>query len=104
MMKKLMRSQDEAAISLDALSDELCAALLDWGMYLYGLGQHVVADIEEIKCDGRLIILNDQSRWEIDSVDADIADMWTCLDKVVVIDDRMYKLDESESVEVSHEL
>jgi len=70
---------------------------------MYQLGQHVVADIEEVKYDGRLIILDDGSRWEVESFDSSTADMWGAMDKVVVIDDEMYKLEDLEKVSVTQE-
>lgn len=78
-------------------------ALAAWGMRMFQLGQYVVANIEEVKYDGRLIVLDDGSRWEVDSFDSSTADMWCFLDRVVVIDDEMYKLDETEKVSVSQE-
>jgi hypothetical protein len=62
-----------------------------------------VADIEEVKYDGRLIILDDGSRWEVESFDSSTADMWGAMDKVVVIDDEMYKLEDLEKVSVTQE-
>ena len=72
-------------------------------MRMFSLGQHVVADIEDIKYDGRLVILDDGTRWEVDALDAVTADMWSPMDKVVVIDDEMFKLDEFEKVAVQQD-
>ncbi len=63
---------------------------------MYGLGQHIVADIQDTKYDGRLIILDDGTRWKVDRTDATATELWNYLDKVVVIDDEMFKLDDSE--------
>lgn len=75
-------------------------ALADWGMYSYGLGQHRDSTIDSIKFDGRLIILEDGSKWEVDSSDAYTADNWTPGDRVVVIDNEMFLLEDADKVEV----
>ncbi len=75
-------------------------ALVDWSMYSYGLGQHRDSTIDSIKFDGRLIILEDGSKWEVDSSDAYTADSWTPGDRVVVIDDVMFLIENAEKVDV----
>ena len=60
-------------------------------------------DIDEVKYDGRLVILEDGSCWEVDAIDASTADLWGALTKVAVIDDVMYNLDSAEHVDVTEE-
>ena len=67
---------------------------------MYSLGEHKVADIYEIKYEGRLIILDDETQWEVDSLDSSTSEMWDSFDKIVVIDDEMFKLDGNEKVSV----
>ncbi len=43
---------------------------------------------------------DDGTRWEVDDIDTGTAEFWDTGDRVVVVDDRMYRLDESESVAV----
>lgn len=102
-LREIMRPHDAAAIGLDAMPEDKQRTILEWGLHMYGLGQYRVGDIDEIKYDGRVVILDDGSRWEVGSADAEIADVWSPGEKVVVIDDTMYKLDESECVEVTEE-
>jgi hypothetical protein len=102
-LEQLMSSEELQATGSILLIAEQQEALVDWGMRMYQLGQHVVADIEEVKYDGRLIILDDGSRWEVESFDSSTADMWGAMDKVVVIDDEMYKLEDLEKVSVTQE-
>lgn len=102
-LQQLMTPEELKATGSVSLTAEQQEALLRWGMRMYQLGQHVVADIEEIKYDGRLIILDDGSRWEVDSFDSSTAEMWGPMEKVVVIDDEMYKLDDLEKVSVTQE-
>ena len=90
-------------IGVRSLTDAQKQALLSWGPRMYRLGQNTVGDIETIKYDGRLIILDDGSRWEVDSLDADTASYWSELDKVVVIDDVMYRIEDSEQVSVQQD-
>jgi hypothetical protein len=102
-LEQLMSSEELQATGSILLTAEQQEALVYWGMRMYQLGQHVVADIEEVKYDGRLIILDDGSRWEVESFDSSTADMWGAMDKVVVIDDEMYKLEDLEKVSVTQE-
>ena len=69
----------------------------------YGLGQHVVSEIDKVKYDGRLIVLEDGSRWEVSSGDVDEAESWDPLDKVVVIDDEMYNIEHAPKISVEEE-
>jgi hypothetical protein len=103
ILEQLMSLEELTATGSISLTAEQQEALLSWRMRMYQLGQHVVADIEEIKYDGRLIILDDGSRWEVDSFDSSTAEMWGPMEKVVIIDDEMYKLDDLEKVSVTQE-
>lgn len=102
-LEQLMSAEELHATGSISLTAEQQEALLNWGMRMYQLGQHVVAEIEEVKYDGRLIILDDGSRWEVESFDASTAEMWSPMEKVVVIDDEMYKLEDLEKVLVTQD-
>ena len=100
---KMMTPDEILDIGVELMTDDQRQALAEWGLRMYRVGQHIVADIEDIKYDGRLIVLDDGTRWEVDAVDAITADMWLTSDKVVVIDSEMFKLDELEKVSVQQE-
>ena len=85
------------------MTEEQRLVLSDWGMRMFTLGQYVVADIDDIKYDGRLVILDDGTRWEVDAIDSSTAEMWSPMDKVVVIDDEMFKLADMEKVAVQQD-
>lgn len=70
---------------------------------MYGLGRHALGQIDDLKYDGRLVILDDGSRWEVDSVDASTSQFWNLFDQVVVIDGKMYNIEDAESVDVQEE-
>ena len=57
--------------------------------------------IEKIKYDGKLIILDDGSKYESD--DEYTSDNWSDGDKVLVVDEEMYKLDDLEKVGVKED-
>lgn len=99
-IEKLMRPDEIQRLGVDAMDEKQRQTLADWGMRMFTLGQHVVANIDDIKYDGRLIILDDGTRWEVDSIDASTAEMWSETDKVVVIDDEMFRLDDLEKIAV----
>jgi hypothetical protein len=102
-IEKIMRPDEILQIGADDMTKSQIQGLVSWGLRMFGMGQHTVASIEDIKYEGRLVILDDGSRWEVDSVDVGTSELWSHLDKVVVIDDEMYKLDEGDMVRVSRE-
>jgi hypothetical protein len=59
-------------------------------------------DIDEIRADGHLVVLSDGSMWEVSSIDAPTADLWSPVDDVIIYDGHMYHIDETECVEVEH--
>ncbi|MEE6288797.1 hypothetical protein V2J52_14175 [Georgenia sp. MJ173] len=87
----------------DKLSEAEQDQLGRYALYNYGLGKHTQADIESVKYGGRLVTLDDGSRWEVDSLDEYTAERWGYLTKVVVIDDKMYNLDDAEAISVTEE-
>ena len=99
-IEKLMRPDEIQRLGVDSMTEKQKQTLADWGMRMFALGQHLVADIEDIKYDGRLIILDDGTRWEVEALGTSTAEMWSPMDKVVVIDDEMFKLDDLEKVSV----
>lgn len=56
-----------------------------FALEMYGLGRHAFGQIDDLKYDGRLVILDDGSRWEVDSADASTSQFWNLFDQVVVI-------------------
>ncbi len=72
---KMMREEDKQLLSVDTMTQEQKNILGLWAMKMYEIGQHIVEDISDIKYDGRLIILQDGTRWEVDSIDASTAEM-----------------------------
>lgn len=100
----MMTPEEAESIGLDSMSEQQKRCLNEWGMRLFSMGQHVVAEIDKVKYDGRLVILDDGSRWTVDDGYTDISEVWDYCDRVVVIDDCMYKLDESEMVAVEEGL
>jgi hypothetical protein len=76
----------------------------EYGFYEWRVGKPTVGDIDEIKYDGRLVILDDGSRWEVDSIYVDDVDLWSAYCKVVVLDDVMYRLEDADHADVTEEL
>lgn len=102
-LEKLMLPDEMRRLGVETMSGDQRQALAEWGMRMFTLGRPVFADIADIKYDGKLVILDDGTRWEVDSLDASTAEMWSSLDKVVVIDGEMFKLDAMEKVGVEQE-
>jgi hypothetical protein len=102
-LRKIMNPEVAKRVQMHDLNEDQQRAILEWGLEMFSSGQHLVADIDEVKYEGRLLILNDGSRWEVESIDADTSNLWDFGDKVVIIDGEMYKLDESEKVAVTED-
>ena len=96
--KKLLKE-----LEIDNLTESKHQALESWSLYWFTLGQHRCENIEAVKYDGRLIILEDGTRWEIPKENSYITESWAPGDKIAVIDDTMYKLDELESTLVEED-
>jgi hypothetical protein len=99
-LEKIMPAEVITALDVHAMTESQQNALAHWAMSLSRSGRSVIGDIDEVKYDGHVVILDDGSRWEVDDIDRTTASMWDYLDKVVIIDGEMWKLDESEKVSV----
>ena len=102
-LAQIMTEEELAATGAEVLTRSQKMELAAWGMKMFSLGQYRVSDIEEIKYGGRLIVLEDGSRWAVDELDIATAESWTMLDKVVVIDGSIWRLDDLERVEAEEE-
>ncbi len=94
---------DLKSTSLRNLSDEDVKAIFEWGIRTFQLGSSEHGTIQEIKYEGHLLVLDNGSRWEVDDGDTYTTDGWCEGDEVVIIQGRIYRLDELESVEVTKE-
>ena len=99
----MMTEEELAATGAELLTSSQKMELAAWGMKMFSLGHYRVSDIEEIKYGGRLILLEDGSRREVSKLDSATAESWTILDKVVVIDGSIWRLDDLERVEAEEE-
>ena len=103
-LNQMMTAEEMTVTGANLLTTSQQLKLAAWGMKMFILGQHRVSEIEEIKYGGRLIILQDGSRWEVNELDTTTAESWSPLDKVVVIEDSIWRLDDLERVEAEEEL
>ena len=99
-LENLMQPDEMQRLNVASMSEEEQQTLFNYGMRMYSLGQHIVADIQDVKYGGKLIVLDDGTRWEVEAIDSTTAELWSSFDKVVVIDDEMYKLDDTEKIGV----
>jgi hypothetical protein len=88
----------------DSLNDETKELLGEYGYFMYNLNVYEVSEIDEIKYEGRLIILDNGKRFEVDSVDANTSEYWNIGDKVIVIDDEIYNIEDCEKVDVEEDI
>ena len=103
-LRKLLRDDEWSACGLAKLDGDEISRLYAWGMRMYSLGQHVVGRIADVKYDGKLVVLDDGTRWEVDSIDAGTAGVWSPVDQVIVIDNEMYNIEGSERIAVQEDL
>jgi hypothetical protein len=89
------------AKGVEKLSESEREVLKNWFFRLHFALSPKIAEIEKIKYDGKLIILDDGSKYE--SGDEYTSDNWFEGDKVLVNDDEMYRLEDLEMVNVEEE-
>lgn len=99
----LMSTEEIELLGVNKMTAEQKQCLIDYSFKTFTLGQHAVGDIEAIKYDGKLVVLDDGSRWVVDDLDRDTVELWGEFEKVVVIDGEMFKLDDFEKVMVEPE-
>ncbi|TXH23197.1 MAG: hypothetical protein E6R06_15515 [Mycobacterium sp.] len=93
----------------DTMTSEQQETLAAYGLAMFRQGSDAARssvrcdDIDKVKYEGRLVILEDGSRWEVDSFDVSTVDMWNADDKIAIIDGVMYNLTDADHADVSEE-
>ncbi len=100
-LESLMKEEEINSCGVEKLSESEREALKNWFFRLHFALSPKIAEIEKIKYDGKLIILDDGSKYE--SGDEYTSDNWFEGDKVLVNDDEMYRLQDLEMVNVEEE-
>lgn len=54
--------------------------------------------IESVSGNGRIVILEDGSVWEVDSLDTITSSLWLPISEIVACDDKLINTDDGESV------
>jgi hypothetical protein len=96
-----MSEQEIVECGIKKLSETEKQSLISFVLKIHNMLSPKIAEIEKIKYEGRLITLDDGSRYESQS--SFISESWSEGDKVAIIDDKMFLLDESQMVEVEEE-
>ena len=105
VIRDLLTPREIEILGVASMTSNQRRTLHDLALRMFGLGQHIISEIVTVKFDGRLVVLEDGSRWEVASSDSYVADSWLPGDKVIVIDNEMFRLDDSEKVDVEeHDL
>lgn len=102
-IESFMTEEEIENTGIRNLNEDQIQAILNWSLKMYSLGQHHVSNIEEVKYGGRLIILEDGSKWEVDDIDASTSEYWESYQKVLVYEDEMYLIEDCEKVSVTEE-
>lgn len=103
LLSELMGKEELDTLRVEQMSIEQQAVLLNWMLRRARESSVNLFEIESIKYGGRLIVLDDGSRWEVGEDDTYISEMWCETDRVVIVDGEMFKLDERESATVAEE-
>ena len=101
--KKTVPLEWESRLRWNELPEDVQEEIGKYGLHMYSQGRHLVSAISEVKYEGRLVILEDGTRWEVDTVDAPTCKFWGENSKVVVLDREMYCLEVCEKVAVRKE-
>ncbi len=102
-VSKLMSAEEARSVGIETMTEAQRQILAGWGMRMFTMGKTVNAAIDVIKYNGRVVLLDDGTRWEVDEIDATTTELWGPGDKVVIIDDEMYRLDDLEKASVQRE-
>jgi len=98
--KMVLDDRHFAEMGLDKLSEAELDRVGQWLLNLLNLCGARKCCVDEIRGDGHLVRLDDGSMWEVSSVDAPTADLWSAMDEIIVYEGRMYRIDDSEAVDV----
>jgi len=99
-LDSLMRPEEADRIGVHAMTESQRQALTEGGRRLSSSRKGVVASIKAVKYGGRLIVLDDGSRWEVDEIDDGTAELWDTGARVVVLDGEMFLLEDLEKIGV----
>jgi len=99
-LESLMSPEEATRIGVADMTEAQRQALADWARRISAFAGVASATIASVKYGGRLIVLSDGSRWEVDEMDGDTADFWGAGARIVVVGDEMYLLEDLESISV----
>jgi hypothetical protein len=103
-LTQMLATEEPVATEANPLTTSKQLELSAWGMRMFTLGRHLVSDLKEFNYGGRLIILQEGSKREVNELDTTTAESRSTLVKAVVIDDSIWQLDHNERVRVEEEL
>ena len=95
-INQIMQPDEMESIGFHSMTSEQQLSLFKWGMKMRSISQPSVQPIKRVKYEGRLVVLEDGSRWEIDSNDVYSTEGWKEQHKALVMDGAIYNLDEME--------
>lgn len=78
----------------------LCVVLATGGFLTYAVACEDGHWIEEVLADGKILKLEDGTLWRVDSVDTITSSLWLPVSDVIVCDDKIVNVDDSETVRV----
>ena len=57
--------------------------------------------VKSVQADGKIVILEDGSVWEIDDADTVDTNLWLAMSEIVVCDDKLINTDDGETVDAT---
>ena len=100
VVRKMIGDEHFLQLGFHRLTEEELGRLGEWLPTLMSVFAAVVSRIEAVREGGHRIVLSDGSMWEVDSTDAGTSYHWPCGNIVVVAENRMYRVDDRDSVDV----
>lgn len=102
-IQELVSSHWRARLNWESLSDHVRNEIVEEAFYAFLLSQHRVGVIEGVKYDGRVTVLEDGSRWEVNPLNSMTAERWGVVMDVLIMNREMYESDPNEGIPVVRE-
>lgn len=103
MVFSLLEKEERDSLGVKLMNDEEKLALVKCLLSQRRKVECRFYVVEEVRYGGRLIVLDDDSRWEVDDVDITKSRHWVASDRVLLVDGTLIRLDQTKSVSVKNE-
>ena len=103
-LKNFFTAEEYNILNVESMNEQQSEILHSWMLRMIGLMAPTEGHITRIKYDGKLIQLTNGKRYEIDEIDAFTSELWSEGDRVIILDGKMYNLENAESADCEEDL